>query len=73
LYISYRVPKCEIFNHLDFHNFYTIKPFWVGDFGAKYKLANLTFGGAWHHLISVAHAEHAHQFLTHMICVHISS
>jgi hypothetical protein len=28
-------PKCEIFDHSDFHDFYTIKPFWVGDFGAK--------------------------------------
>ncbi len=30
-----KVPKCEIFDHSDFHNFYTIKPFWVDDFGAK--------------------------------------
>jgi hypothetical protein len=27
------VPKCEIFIRSDFHDFYTIKPFWVGDFG----------------------------------------
>jgi hypothetical protein len=25
----------EIFDRLDFHDFYTIKPFWVGDFGSK--------------------------------------
>ncbi len=28
--------KCEIFDRSDFHDFYTIKPVWVGDFGAKY-------------------------------------
>ncbi len=32
--------------------------------GLKYKLVTLTFGGARHHLISDAHAERAHQFLT---------
>ncbi len=73
LYISYRVPKCEIFNRSDIHDFYTIKPFCVGDFGAKYKFVNLTFGGARHYLISFAHDEHAHQFLTHTISVDISS
>jgi hypothetical protein len=30
-----KVPKCEIFGRSDFHDFYTIEPFWVGDFGAK--------------------------------------
>jgi hypothetical protein len=30
-----KVPKCEIFERSDFHDFYSIKPFWVGDFGAK--------------------------------------
>jgi hypothetical protein len=30
-----KVPKCEIFDRSDFHDFYTIKPFWVVDFGAK--------------------------------------
>jgi hypothetical protein len=33
-----KVPKCDIFHRLDFHDFYsfyTIKPFWVGDFGDK--------------------------------------
>ncbi len=33
--ILLKVPKCEIFDCSDFHYFYTIKPFWVGDFGAK--------------------------------------
>jgi hypothetical protein len=27
------VPKCEMFDHMDFRDFYTIKPPWVGDFG----------------------------------------
>jgi hypothetical protein len=26
--------KCEIFDGSYFHDFYTIKPFWVGDFGS---------------------------------------
>jgi hypothetical protein len=30
-----KVPKCEIFDRSDFHVFFSIKPFWVGDFGAK--------------------------------------
>ncbi len=30
-----KVPECEIFYRPDFHYFYTIKPFRVGDFGAK--------------------------------------
>jgi hypothetical protein len=30
-----KVPKCEIFDLLYFRDFYTIKPFWVGDFGAE--------------------------------------
>ncbi len=29
------MPKCEIFDRSDFYDFYTIKPFWVGDFRAK--------------------------------------
>jgi hypothetical protein len=30
-----KVPQCEIFDRSDFHNFKTIKPLWVGDFGDK--------------------------------------
>jgi hypothetical protein len=30
-----KVPKCEIFDRSDFQDFYTIKPMWIGDFGAK--------------------------------------
>ncbi len=33
--LKLKVPKCEIFDRSDFHDFYSIKPFWVGDFGAK--------------------------------------
>jgi hypothetical protein len=31
-----KVPKCEIFDHLDFHDFYSIKSLWEG-FGVKIK------------------------------------
>jgi hypothetical protein len=30
-----KVPKCEIFDRSDLHDFYTMKPFWVADFEAK--------------------------------------
>ena len=30
-----KVPKCEIFDRSDFYYFYTIKPFWIDDFGVK--------------------------------------
>jgi hypothetical protein len=32
---SLQVAKCEIFDRSDFHDFYTIKPLLVGDFGVK--------------------------------------
>ncbi len=32
---TFKVPKCEIFDRSDFHDCHSIKPFWVGDFGAK--------------------------------------
>jgi hypothetical protein len=32
-----KVPKCEIFDRSDFHNFYHIKSLWEGDFGVKIK------------------------------------
>jgi hypothetical protein len=31
--LTLKVPKCEIFDHSDFHDFYTIKSLWEGDFG----------------------------------------
>jgi hypothetical protein len=30
-----KVPKCEMFERLDFHDFYTREPSWVADFGLK--------------------------------------
>jgi hypothetical protein len=37
-YVRYlKVPKCENFHRTDFCYFFTIKPLWVGDFGAKIK------------------------------------
>jgi len=41
--------------------------------GLNYKLIIWIFGGARHHLISDAHAELTHQFLTRTLSVHISS
>jgi hypothetical protein len=32
-----KVPKCEIFDRSDFHDFYHIKSLWEGDFGVKIK------------------------------------
>jgi hypothetical protein len=33
--VGLKVLKCEIFDHSDFPDFYTIKSSWVGAFGAK--------------------------------------
>ncbi len=34
--LNLKVPKCELFDWSDdFHDSYTIKPFWIDDFGAK--------------------------------------
>jgi hypothetical protein len=35
---SLKVPKREIFDHLDFHDFYAIKSLTVSDFGVKIKI-----------------------------------
>jgi hypothetical protein len=32
-----KVPKCEIFDRSDFHDFYPIKSLWEGEFGVKIK------------------------------------
>ncbi len=37
------VPKCEIFDGSDYHDFYTIQPFWGDDFGAKIKTCYFNF------------------------------
>jgi hypothetical protein len=50
------VPKFEIFDRSDFPDFYTIKP--------KIYTWYFILGGASHHLILDATAEHAHRFLT---------
>ncbi len=56
------MPKCEIFYLLDSHDFYTIKPLWVGDLGAQLEIF-LILGEDMHHLISYAHAKHTLKFL----------
>ncbi len=35
IFTPLKVPKCEIFHHSDFPDFYTITSSRVGDFGAK--------------------------------------
>ncbi len=35
VYNDLKVTKCEIFDRSEHHFFHTIKPFWVGDFGAN--------------------------------------
>jgi hypothetical protein len=30
-----KAPNCEMVDRSDFYDFYTIKSFWVGNFGAK--------------------------------------
>ncbi len=52
---------CEIFDRSGLHDFYTMKPFWIGDFGIKYKRVTLIFRGA------------RRQFLAHTHSVRISS
>jgi hypothetical protein len=41
--------------------------------GLKFINVTLTFGGAMQHLISDAHTQHVHQFLTRMLSARISS
>jgi hypothetical protein len=38
------VPKCDIFDHLNSNDFYTIKPLKVCDFGAEIKKNYFTDG-----------------------------
>jgi hypothetical protein len=37
-----KVPKCEIFAHSHFHDFYTIKSLWEGDFGVTINIFSLS-------------------------------
>jgi hypothetical protein len=46
LWTVLKVPKCEIFDRSDFHDFYTIKPFWVSDFGVKILTCYFNFWGS---------------------------
>jgi hypothetical protein len=43
---SIKVPKCENFDGSDFHDFYTMKHFWVGNFGEKIKTCYFNFWGS---------------------------
>ncbi len=40
------MPKCEIFDRSDFHDFYSIKSLWEGDFGVKIKCLKKKFRGS---------------------------
>ncbi len=40
------MPKCEIFDRSDFHDFYPIKSLREGDFGVKIKCFKKIFGGS---------------------------
>jgi hypothetical protein len=73
VHVLLKVPKCEIFNILDSDDFCTIKPLWVDDFGAKYKLIILIFGWNRHHLFSYVHAELSLKFLMSMLSISLSS
>jgi hypothetical protein len=44
--LKLKVHKCEIFDRSDFHDFYTIKPLWEGDFGVKIKFVFNKFMGS---------------------------
>ncbi len=52
-----KVPKCEIFDRSDFHDFYTIRSLWEGDFGVKIKWFKKILRGSFG----------AAKFLTHML------
>ncbi len=41
-----KVPKCEIFDRSDCHDFYPIKSLWEGDFGVKIKCLKQIFMGS---------------------------
>ncbi len=44
--MALKVPKCEIFDRSDFHDFYTIKTLWEGDFGVKINVFKKIFRGS---------------------------
>ena len=49
--------KCEIFDRSDFHDFYTIKSLWEGDFGVKIKFVLNIFMGSFGAAIPYAYAQ----------------
>ncbi len=72
------MPKCEIFDHSDFNDFYTIKSLWEADFGVKIlKNKKNIKGFVWGREIpyayaqSNAHAEYTHNLLTRMLSLRI--
>jgi hypothetical protein len=80
LFFFLKVPKCEIFHRSDFQDFYTIKPFWVGDFGVKKLTCYFNFWGSWASFnfwacasVPDAYAQCTHQLLTRTHNARISS
>jgi hypothetical protein len=81
-----KVPQCEIFNHSDFHDFYTIKSIWNGNLVVKIKKFIQIFRGPFRavkfltHILSLIlrstvpskHAEHIHQELMRTLSIHIN-
>jgi hypothetical protein len=69
-----KVPKCEIFNRSDFHDFYTIKSLWEGEFGVKIiflKYLAVTLWSRNSSCIPSKHAEHERKELMRALSVHI--
>ncbi len=52
------MPKCEIFDRSDFHDFYPIKSLWEGDFGFKIKCFKTNILGLiWGRRVPYAYAQ----------------
>ncbi len=63
------MPKREIFDRSDFHDFYTIKSSWVGVLLVKILTYILIFERVKPHLVSDAHAEHTRKELMRMLSI----
>ena len=80
-FLCLKVPKCEIFDHSDFPDFYTIKSRREGDFGVKIKKFRGPFGAAKFlmRILSIIlrsafpskHAEHTHQGLMRILSIRV--
>jgi hypothetical protein len=46
MFCTLKVPKCEIFDRSDFHDFYPIQSLWEGDFAVKIKRLKKIFRGS---------------------------